>query len=194
MIPIGPKERTEVFNRVADLTAKRLFAPSFDDKKWAELVNSRRDKILANETVEDFEGAVRELLAELKISHVVFFHGSLQKIAPNYAIGATFQPCQVNGTTRWMFQDVHDGSPPASAEVQPGDLLLEIEGQPVTPPEMPAFRMGGFCEIAIEKLSGEQAAVRLGVPLPKSKWHPINRPRLVLWSKLAQGIGYLNAA
>lgn len=194
MIPIGPKERTEVFNRVADLTAKRLFAPSFDDKKWAELVNSRRDKILANETVEDFEGAVRELLAELKISHVVFFHGSLQKIAPNYAIGATFQPCQVNGTTRWMFQDVHDGSPPASAEVQPGDLLLEIEGQPVTPPEMPAFRMGGFCEIAIEKLSGEQAAVRLGVPLPKSKWHPINRPRLVLWSKLAQGIGYLKAA
>ena len=38
MIPIGPKERTEVFNKVADLTAKRLFAPSFDKKKWAELV------------------------------------------------------------------------------------------------------------------------------------------------------------
>jgi carboxyl-terminal processing protease len=194
MIPIGPKERTEVFDKVADLTAKRLFAPSFDTKHWTELVASHREQILAKETVEDFEGAVRELLAELKISHVVFFHGSLQKIAPNYAIGATFQPCQVNGSTRWMFQDVHDGSPPASAEVQPGDLLLEIEGQPVTPPEMPAFRMGGFCEIAIEKLSGEQAAVRLGVPLPKSKWHPINRPRLVLWSKPAPGIGYLKAA
>ena len=148
MIPIGPKERTEVFNKVADLTAKRLFAPSFDTKKWTELVASHREQILAKETVEDFEGAVRELLAELKISHVVFFHGSLQKIAPNYAIGATFLPCQVNGATRWMFQDVHDGSPPASAEIQPGDLLLEIDGQPVTPPEMPAFRMGGFCEIA----------------------------------------------
>ncbi|HVB57746.1 MAG TPA: S41 family peptidase [Candidatus Acidoferrales bacterium] len=194
MIPIALKDRTEVFDRVADLTAKRLFAPSFDKKKWAELVQSRREQILAKETVEELEGAVRDLLAELKISHVVFFHRSLQKIAPNYAIGATFQPCQVNGTTRWMFQDVHDGSTPALAEIQPGDLLLEIDGQPVTPPEMPAFRMGGFCEIGIEKLSGAQVAVRLGVPLPKSKWHPINRPTLVSWSKPEPGIGYLKAA
>ncbi|HVB55121.1 MAG TPA: S41 family peptidase, partial [Candidatus Acidoferrales bacterium] len=194
MIPIGLKERTEVLDKVADLTAKRLFAPSFDKKKWAELVESRREQILATETVDEFESAVRELLAELKTSHVVFFHRSLQKIAPNYAIGATFQPCQVNGTTRWMFQDVHDGSTPALAEIQPGDLLLEIDGQPVRPPEMPAFRMGGFCEIGIEKVNGEQVAVRLGVPLPKSKWHPINRPRLVSWSEPEPGIGYLKAA
>ncbi|MGC1657458.1 MAG: S41 family peptidase [Candidatus Acidiferrales bacterium] len=93
-----------------------------------------------------------------------------------------------------MFQDVHDGSPPASAEIQPGDLLLEIDGQPTNPPQTPAFRMGGFCEIGIEKLSGEQTNVRLGVPLPKSQWHPINRPRLVLWSKPTPGIGYLKAA
>ena len=194
MILIGPKERTEVFNKVADLTAKRLFAPTFDAKKWADLVNSRREQILAKETVEEFESAVRELLAELKISHVVFFHRSLQKIPPNYAIGATFQPCQVNGSTRWMFQDVHDGSPPASAEIQPGDLLLEIDGQPIDPPQMPAFQMGGFCEIEIEKLSGQRTSLRLGVPLPKSKWHPINRPRLVLWSRPTPGIGYLKAA
>lgn len=194
MIPIGLKDRTQVFNRVADLTAKRLFAPSFDKNKWAELVSSRRQQILAKETVGEFEAGVRDMLGELKISHVVFFHGSLQKIAPNYAIGATFQRCQLNGSTHWMFQDVHEGSPPASVEIHPGDLLLEIDGQPINPPEMPTFRMGGFCEIAIEKLSGEQTAVRLGVPLPKSKWHPINRPRLVSWSKPAPGIGYLKAA
>jgi carboxyl-terminal processing protease len=194
MIPIGLKERTEVFNKVDDLTAKRLFAPSFDKNKWAQLVNSRRERILARETVEEFERAVRELLGELKISHVVFFHRSLQRIAPNYAIGATFQPCQVKSTARWMFQDVHDGSPPASADIRPGDLLLEIDGQPIAPPEMPTFRMGGLCEITIEKLGGEQTAVRLGVPLPKSQWHPINRPRLVSWSKPAPRIGYLKAA
>src|SRR5579875_269357 len=194
MIPLGLKERTQVFNRVADLIAKRLFAPSFDKNTWAEFVQSRREQILAKETVEEFESAVRELLADLKISHVVFFHGSLQKIAPNYAIGATFQPWQVNGSARWMFQDVHEGSPPASVEIHPGDLLLAIDGRPINPPEMPTFRMGGFCEIAIEKLGGEQTAVRLGVPLPKSKWHPINRPRLVSWSKPAPGIGYLKAA
>jgi carboxyl-terminal processing protease len=194
MIPIGLKERTEVLQAVADLVAKRLFAPSFDQKAWAELVEAQQDRILAKETVEEFEPAVSELLAALKTSHVVFFHRSLQRIAPNYAIGATFQPVEVNGTTRWMFQDVHDGSPPAFAEIQPGDFLLEIDGRAINPPEMPTFRMGGFCEIKIEKLSGEQATVRLGVPLPKSKWHPINRPRLVLSFRPAAGIGYLKAA
>src|SRR6185437_13952868 len=171
MIPISHKERTRVFANVADLVAKRLFAPAFNVKKWAELVEARRQRILAQETVEQFEDAVRALLAELGVSHVTFFHGSLQKIAPNYAIGATFQPYHNNGTMRWMFEDVHDGSPPASAGIQPGDLLLEIDGRPVDPLEMPAFRMGGFCEIKVEKLNGEQISVPLGVPLPKSKWH-----------------------
>ena len=193
MIPIGIKERTEVFDRVADLTTKRLFAPSFDKRRWTELVGAGRDQILGKETVEEFESAVRDLLAELRISHVVFFHRSLQKIPSNYSIGATFQPCPVDGSARWMFQDVHHGSPPASAQIQPGDLLLEIDGQPINPPEMPAFRMGGFCEIGVEKLNGERSTVRLGVPLPKSKWHPINRPRLVSWSKPEPGTAYLKA-
>jgi carboxyl-terminal processing protease len=51
--------------------------------------------------------------------------------------------------------------------------------------------MGGFCEVGIEKLNGERTAVRLGVPLPKSKWHPIVRPRLISWSKPEPGIGLL---
>ncbi|MGH9439690.1 MAG: S41 family peptidase, partial [Terriglobia bacterium] len=69
--------------------------------------------------------------------------------------------------------------------------MLEIEGRPVAPPEPPAFRMGGFCEVGIEKLNGERTTVKLGVPLPTSKWHPIVRPRLVSWSKPQPGIGLL---
>ncbi|MGH9350982.1 MAG: S41 family peptidase, partial [Terriglobia bacterium] len=110
---------------------------------------------------------------------------------PQYAIGATFQREQLNGAAHWMFQDVHEGSPPNQVGIQPGDLLLEIEGSPVAPPEQPAFRMGGFCEVSIEKLRGERATVKLGVPLPSSKWHPIVRPRLVSWSKPQPGIGLL---
>lgn len=194
MTPIDLKQRTQVFRNVADLVAKRLFAPSFDGKQWTELVESRRQIILAQETAEEFEDAVRDLVGELGVSHVTFFHRSLQKIAPNYAIGATFQPYQLNGSRRWMFQDVHDGSPPASAGIQPGDVLLEIDGRPADPSEMPTFRMGGFCELTVEKLSGERINARLGIPLPKSKWHPINRPRLVFSSTLASGVGYLKSA
>ncbi|HEV2500708.1 MAG TPA: S41 family peptidase [Terriglobia bacterium] len=191
MIPLGIKERTEVFENVSKAVAKKLFAPGFDPATWASLVGARREQILKADTVEEFEREVRDLLAQLKISHITFFHRSLLKIPPQYAIGATFQREQVNGAAHWMFQDVHEGSPPNQAGIQPGDLLLEVEGNPVAPPEPPAFRMGGFCEVSIEKLNGERAAIKLGVPLPKSKWHPIVRPRLVTWSKPQPGIGLL---
>lgn len=191
MVPLGLKERTEVFENVRKAVAKKIFAPGFDPAAWASMAETRREQILKADTVEEFEREVRELLAQLKISHITFFHHSLLKIPPQYAIGATFQREQVNGAAHWMFQDVHEGSPPNQVGIQPGDLLLEIEGNPVAPPEQPAFRMGGFCEVGIEKLSGERAAIKLGVPLPKSKWHPIVRPRLVSWSKPQPGIGLL---
>lgn len=191
MIPLGVKERTEVFENVRKAVAKKIFAPGFDPAAWASLAEARREQILRADTVEEFEQEVRDLLAQLKISHITFFHRSLLKIPPQYAIGATFQREQVNGAAHWMFQDVHEGSPPNQAGIQPGDLLLEIEGSPVAPPEPPAFRMGGFCEVGIEKLNGERTAVKLGVPLPSSKWHPIVRPRLVSWSKPQPGIGLL---
>ncbi len=191
MIPLGIKERTEVFENVRKAVAKKIFAPGFDPAAWASLVEARREQIFKTDTVEEFEREVRDLLAQLKISHITFFHRSLLKIPPQYAIGTTFQCEQVNGAAHWMFQDVHDGSPPNQAGIQPGDLLLEIEGRPVAPPEPPAFRMGGFCEVGIEKLNGERTTVKLGVPLPTSKWHPIVRPRLVSWSKPQPGIGLL---
>ncbi|HEX5483318.1 MAG TPA: S41 family peptidase [Terriglobia bacterium] len=191
MIPLGIKERTEVFDNVRKAVVKKIFAPGFDPAAWVSMVEARRQQILKADTVEEFEREVRDLLAQLKISHITFFHRSLLKIPPQYAIGATFQREQVNGAAHWMFQDVHEGSPPHMAGVQPGDLLLEIEGNQVSPPEPPAFRMGGFCKVGIEKLNGEQTAVKLGVPLPSSKWHPIVRPRLVSWSRPKPRIGLL---
>ncbi|MGH9444209.1 MAG: hypothetical protein ACRD3O_00460 [Terriglobia bacterium] len=117
MIPLGLKERTEVFENVRKAVAKKIFAPGFDPKEWARLCEARREQILAADTVEEFERDVRDLLAQLKISHITFFHHSLLKIPPQYAIGATFQREQVNGAAHWMFQDVHEASPPHTAGV-----------------------------------------------------------------------------
>jgi carboxyl-terminal processing protease len=191
MIPIGIKERREVFDDVCKAVSKKIFAPSFDLARWAALIEEHRGRILAAETVERFEAEVRELLAKLKISHVTFFHQSLLKIPPQYAIGATLQKYQLNGTCKWMFEDVHEGSPAQIAGVERGDLLLEVEGSSLFPPEAAGFRMGGLCEVTIEKLNGDRERVTLGVPRPTSKWHPILRPRLVSWTKLDSGVGLL---
>jgi len=193
MIPITLKQRTEVFGNVEKAVPKKIFAPAFDAAKWKALVDAYRQRILAAESVEAFEGEIQKLIAELKISHMAFFHRSFLRIPPNYAIGATFQPYGTNGSCSWMFQDVHEGGPAYLSRMRPGDLLLEIEGTPVAPPDMPAFRMGGFSNVTIERLTGERMPLPLGVPVPKSKWHPIVRPKLVSWHKAEPGVGVLKA-
>ena len=188
------KQRTEVFANVEKTVARKIFAPAFDAEKWKAVVDGNRQRILEADTVEAFEGEIQKLIAELKISHMVFFHHSLLKIPPNYAIGATFLPHGVDGSNYWMFQDVHEGGPADLSGMHAGDLLLEVEGRPVAPPEPPTFRMGGSCDVVIEKLGGERVSQPLGIPRPKSKWHPIIRPRLVSWLKPEPGIGLLKAA
>src|SRR5579872_2489883 len=194
MIPITLKQRTEVFGNVVKVVPKKIFAPAFDATKWKALVDANRQRILEADSVETFESEVQKLIAELKISHTAFFHRSFLKIPPNYAIGATFQAYGTNGNSSWMFQDVHEGGPAYLSNMRPGDLLLEIEGTPVAPPDMPAFRMGGFSNVTIERLTGERVPLPLGIPMPKSKWHPIVRPRLVSWYKPEPGVGVLKAA
>ncbi|MFZ0964239.1 MAG: S41 family peptidase [Terriglobia bacterium] len=194
MISMTLKQRTEVFANVEKTVARKIFAPAFDAEKWKAVVDGNRQRILEADTVEAFEGEIQKLIAELKISHMVFFHHSLLKIPPNYAIGATFLPHGVDGSNYWMFQDVHEGGPADLSGMHAGDLLLEVEGRPVAPPEPPTFRMGGSCDVVIEKLGGERVSQPLGIPRPKSKWHPIIRPRLVSWLKPEPGIGLLKAA
>lgn len=193
MIPITLKQRTEVFGNVVKVVPTKIFAPAFDATKWKALVNANRQRILEADSVEAFESEVQKLIAELKISHMAFFHRSFLKIPPNYAIGATFQAYGANGNSSWMFQDVHEGGPAYLSNMRPGDLLLEIEGTPVVPPDMPAFRMGGFSTVTIERLTGERVPLPLGIPMPKSKWHPIVRPKLVSWYKPEPGVGVLKA-
>ena len=191
MSTINPKDREKILEKVSRLVDKKHFNPSLNGANWPQLVESRRAQILAADTIERLETEIHNLVSELKTSHTGFFHQSLRKIPARFAINATFERCSVNGTTRWMFQDVHEGGAAHAAGLRPGDILLAIDGKEVLPPDQPVFRMGGPSTLAVEKLSGEQPSIPLGVPAPKSKTRPINQPRPVTWSKPEADIGLL---
>ena len=165
-----------------------------ENRALREQTGSKRLRIQEADAVETFEGEIQKLIVELKISHMDFFHHSLLKIPPNYAIGATFQPHRADGNNYWMFQDLHEIGPAHLSGMHAGDLRLEVVGKPVEPPDQPTVRMGGSCDIIIEKLTGERVSQPLGIPRPKSKWHPIIRPRLVSSFKPEPDIGLLKAA
>jgi predicted metalloprotease with PDZ domain len=43
---------------------------------------------------------------------------------------------------RWIFQDVHSGGAASIAGIEPGDILLNVDGRKIVPPEHPVFPMG----------------------------------------------------
>jgi C-terminal processing protease CtpA/Prc len=161
---------------------------------WNALAQSRRDQILACTEAEAFEKEVQSLVAELKTSHTGFRHAGMRNIPARHAINATMQRIAVNGSERWMFQDVHQGGPAYSAGIRPGDLLLERGGREIQPPEDLTFSVGETVDLTVDKLRGGQERIRLQLPVPKSKTHPVTAPDPVHAEKLTDEIGLLKVA
>lgn len=191
MTDIAPSIRREVFDKVCHLVPRKHFNPALNGADWPALVEDRKAKILEADTIERYESEVQELLSGLKTSHTGFFHRSLRKVPARFTVNATFQKVSLNGNTHWMFQDVHEGGAAHAAGLEPGDVLLELNGQSIIPPQAPIFPVGQTTKILVQKRNGNQVAIPLNVPAPKSKKRPINQPRPVAWSRLPGNIGFV---
>jgi len=184
--------REEILTKVDRLVQRKHFNPALNGANWSELVQERRPRILAAETIEALENEMSSLLSRLKTSHTGFFHRSLRTIPARHAINATCRPYSLNGSgAKWMFQDVHVGGAAQKAGIRAGDLLVELDGKEISPPSQPVFRMGVPARLTIEKLSGDRAEIEIGVPAPKSKKHPVNQPLAIVCSTLEPGLGLL---
>jgi carboxyl-terminal processing protease len=188
------EERTKIFDKVCRLVETKHFDPSMSGVDWNALAKNRRDQILARANPEAFENEVQNLLAELKTSHTGFRRARMRNIPARHAINATMQRVAVNGNERWMFQDVHPGGPAYSAGIRPGDLLLGSRERDIRPPDGLTFSVGESANLLIEKLHGGQQTVRVQLPIPKSKTHPVTAPVAVHAEKLSDEIGLLSVA
>ena len=187
-------ERTKIFDKVCRLVETKHFNPGMNGVDWNALAQSRKDQVLACTEPEAFEKEVGRLVAELKTSHTGFRHAGMRNIPARHAINATLQRIGVNGTERWMFQDVHQGGPAYAAGIRPGDLLLECGGREIRPPDDLTFSVGEFANLLIEKLDGGQLKVNIQLPIPKSQKHPVTAPQAVHARKLTDDIGLLKVA
>src|SRR5947199_1541842 len=187
-------ERTKIFDKVCRLVETKHFNPGMNGVDWNALAQSRKDQVLACTEPEAFEKGMQKLVAELKTSHTGFRHAGMRNIPARHAINATLQRMGVNGTERWMFQDVHQGGPAYAAGVRPGDLLLECGGREIRPPEDLNFSIGESANLLVKKLHGSQQIVKVNLPMPKSKTHPVTAPQAVHSERLTYDIGLLKVA
>jgi C-terminal processing protease CtpA/Prc len=187
-------DRTKIFDKVCRLVTTKHFDPGMNGADWNALVRDRRDQILAVADDEAFEKEVHKLVAELKTSHTGFRHAGMRNIPARHAINATLQRVGLNGSERWMFQDVHRGGPAYTAGIRPGDLLLECGGREVRPPNDLAFSVGESATLLVETLHGEVQEVKVQLPMPKSQKHPVTAPQAVTTERLSDEIGLLRVA
>ncbi|MCI0723897.1 MAG: S41 family peptidase [Acidobacteria bacterium] len=193
MIELSRQDRKAIFSKVCRLVETRHFNTKLNGVDWHSIIEARAARILELEDAEEFEKEIHELVSQLKTSHTGFFHQSARRIPARFAINATFQRCQTNDGERWMFLDVHEGGPAHAAGIEPGDLLMTLNGEEIRPPIAPMFRMGEPIQIAVQRRDGTQLPSTLPIPNPKSKERPMAVPRAISFSKLSDGIGLLKA-
>jgi carboxyl-terminal processing protease len=184
----------EVFEGVLSALAKKFYKPELLENGWHEAIANHRAKIEGAPTLEEFEQAVTALLQNLKTSHVGFFHQSARRASSRAALSATYLADETTHGYRWIFQDVHDGGAAALAGIQPGDILLRLDGKEIIPPEHPVFPMGATSKLNVVASDDRERTVVVEVSKPKGKKLHFVEPILVQSKIVAERTGYLKVA
>ena len=184
-------QREEIVNRIAATIERKLYDPKCGGIDIRNVLDGRRDGLLQ---AEDFELAMNEVLKELRVSHVGFFHETTRRVAAKIAISATFSVAETASGQRWVFQDVHPGGVAHAAGIQPGDILLRVAERDVVPPEQPFFPLAETVVADIQKRDGRHVRLQLTVPASKTKQRPLIVVEPVTFCRLTSDLGYIKVA
>jgi C-terminal processing protease CtpA/Prc len=191
------KERTKLIASINKLVPERhinVSNPNQDYAPWLALVAERTPHLLSMDTPA-FEAGMGELLKELGSSHTAFFHQRRDSIPAPYSISATLRVVDSPQGKRWMFVDVIEDGVAFQAGIQPGELLLSIDSQPVLPPKSANFRIGGNHRVEIGGFNGSKREVAISVPNRAAKDRPpMIEPRSLSHKFLAPDMGYIRVA
>jgi C-terminal processing protease CtpA/Prc len=190
----NPQERAKILASIKTAVLKHhinIGGVSYD--AWTALVDQRTSELLDVDTSK-FESGVRDLLSELKSSHIAFFHEAGKQLLPQHTLNVTLRSFPSAGKERWFFLDVFEGGPAYVAGVKPGDMLLAVNGTEYLPPSMPPFNVGETYALMIAGATGENAR-HVSATVPKRKGTrsrpPIVEPKSLSHAMVAPGIGLL---
>jgi C-terminal processing protease CtpA/Prc len=184
----------EVLERVLKALESKFYKPELLGRDWQNAVADHRAKIESAATADAFEQGMMALLQTLQTSHLGFFHGAARRASSRAALSATYLSDETALGSRWIFQDVHDGGAAALAGVEPGNILLRVDGREIVPPEHPVFQMGKKSTLDFISNDGTEKSVAVDVARPKGKKLQFVEPTLVQSKKLSDRVGYLKVA
>ena len=162
-------DRLEILDRTARLVSEKLFDARLNGVDWPAAVDAARSGIATAEDPADFERRVNDLLKELRVSHLGFFRAAGLNATGKQTLGVTFMEDNTLNPARWVFEDVHEHSPAATAGIERGWTLIAANGEEAIPPKQPVFRFDA--SNAVEALDREMRNRSVVIDVPKSKKH-----------------------
>ena len=193
-IQLSAKDRHVILDNVLKALRKRFYSPEKLNEEWQAAVERHRPLIEGAATADSFEQAVSDLLAELRTSHLGFFHRSARRASSRAALSATYLADDTPYGKRWIFQDVHAGGAASIAGIEPGNILLIVDGREITPPEHPVFVMGKQTSVEVVGNDEQRRTMLVDVARPKGKKLHFIQPTLVEARRQDGGLGYLKVA
>ena len=193
-IQLSEKDRHTILENVLAALKKRFYAPEKLSVDWGAAVEQHRPLIESAATADAFEEAVSALLARLNSSHLGFFHSSARRASSRAALSASYLADDTPYGKRWIFQNVHSGGAADLAGIQPGNILLRVNGREIVPPEHPVFAMGTQTVIDFVANDDQEKTAFLDVARPKGKKLHFIEPNLVESRRLNDDMGYLKVA
>src|ERR1700674_551388 len=108
---LDSKKRAQILQSIKKLVlAHHINVGGIDYSAWTERVDERTSELLTAELAA-FEAGIRQLLAELRTSHTVFYHSLPKELLPQHTINASLRDLAGEGYHKWMFLDVFDDGP-----------------------------------------------------------------------------------
>jgi C-terminal processing protease CtpA/Prc len=193
-IELSLESKHRVLENVLSALQKRFYSPQKLNADWQAAVEKYRTTIESAPTADSFEQAMSGLLKELNSSHLGFFHQSAQRASSRAALSATYLADETEYGKRWIFQDIHSGGAASIARIEPGNILLTVDGRDIAPPEHPVFAMGNQTAIEFIDNRGNRLTETVDVAKPKGKKLHFVEPTLVEAREIEKGIGYLKIA
>lgn len=140
---------TEIFDRVADLTAQEFFDPDLNGIDWTAARARHALALEAEATDSELSAAINGLLAELDTSHTHYYHAdeaAFHFLVDLFGLAGDFPALYPDGQVNYVgagwfveriggqafVSGVLGGGPAEEAGVLTGDLILDMNGVPWT--------------------------------------------------------------
>lgn len=167
--------KAQVLQSVSRIISTNAFVPGVDLAKWDEFIKSQQEAIDKANTDAEFAEAVRAAMSKFGISHMVLITPQAARARVErraVGIGINIQP-QDDGI---LVTNVFPESPAAEAGLQPGDLIVEANGKPITAQTSLTGDEGTTVEIKVKRPNGKVDAMKL----TRRKFNNV-RPDTLTW-------------